>query len=387
MDANLVLYVGSTFVCNSLAEQLRRNLAESGLAVHIRTSAPVELKQHMLAPDANSEDISGTVVLVRVEDWIRGVAEGSDEKSTRQQLKASVEEFLGEVSVLAMRGRPVWLVVCPSAGWIAEKFKLASLCRTYTNLLAARLRNLPQITLLACPESLSKDEFYDREQDQRSHVPFTPAGFEQLGESLARQLAAILSVRNSKAIASSSSAGSPELANFLSGLRLQVNVAAAKPSDSGDVGNILRTAASFSLAGERPTLAESEAEAIIASQNCWLVRVSDRLSDSGTSGVVVARPTDGMLVVETLSLSCTVLGKQVEFALLGALQEIARKRNLPSVAFEYHGSGRNQPALAFLKSFADEVTAERYVLPVGETEARVGKAAVAPGAWTIMVER
>jgi hypothetical protein len=314
------------------------------------------------------------------------MAAGTDDKIARLELKTRLDEFLGQVSVLAMRGRPVWLVVCPSAGWTSDTYNFAALCRTYTNLLAARLRNLAQVTLLAWPESISKDEFYDRQQDRTNHIPFTPAGFEQLAGSLARQLARTLAVSDSNAVAATAAARSPELANFLSVLHVRVHVGVAKPSDSADVGRILRTAASFSLAGEKPTLADSEAGAIVASQDCWLVRVSDRLSDFGASGVVITRTEDSALVIESLSLSCTVLGKQVEYALLGALRRMAATRNLPTLAFKYHESGRNQPALAFLRSVASQTNAQRYEVPAEEVEARVEKAAVAPGAWSMTTD-
>lgn len=39
--------------------------------------------------------------------------------------------------------------------------------------------------------------------------------------------------------------------------------------------------------------------------------------------------------------------------------------------FVYRDSGRNQPALAFLKSVANEKSAERYEIPVAKIEARV----------------
>jgi predicted enzyme involved in methoxymalonyl-ACP biosynthesis len=240
--------------------------------------------------------------------------------------------------------------------------------------------------LVACPESSSKDEFQDRQQDRTNHIPFTRAAFERLAESIACQLAPILSAGDPNAGIAAASVGSPELANFLSGLRVQVNLARATASESADVGRILRTAASFSLAGEKPTLADAEADAIVASQECWLVRVADRLSNFGASGVVIAQAEDSALVIESFSLSCPVLGKQVEYALFCALKGIASARNLRTLAFQYQESGRNQPTLVFLKSVAYETNRQRYELPVEEVEARVEKAAVAPGAWSMTTD-
>jgi hypothetical protein len=384
MGDTLVLQVGSTFVSNNLAGSLRRALAALEITAVIRLTGPADLSQEMVAPAPDSEDVASTIVLVRVEDWLREIAAGADDKTARQELKARLDEFLGLVSVLAMRGRPVWLVICPSGGWIAEKYRFTTLCRTYTNLLAARVRSLAQTTLLLDPLLLSKEEYFDREQDRTNHVPYTATAFELLAESVARQLAPLLSANNSNVVKAVVS--SPELANFLLGLHVSVHARVAKPSDSADVGKLLRTAASFSLAGEKPTLPEEDVDELLTTQNCWLITVSDRLSEYGPSGVVVARESDGALVVDTMSLSCTVLGKQVEFALLAALQQVAISRALSSMVFEYRDGGRNQPMLAFLKQVTYAEQGERYVLPVEETQKRIGEAAVAPSAWSLTLK-
>jgi predicted enzyme involved in methoxymalonyl-ACP biosynthesis len=60
-------------------------------------------------------------------------------------------------------------------------------------------------------------------------------------------------------------------------------------------------------------LADLEADAIVRSRDCWLLRVSDRLADFGASGVIIVRAED--MVIKAMSLSCTMLGKQVEYAL------------------------------------------------------------------------
>jgi len=377
----------STFDCGPIEAPLRRAVNEVGISESIRVAPPAQLNAYMLTPSIESEDVIGTVVLVRLEDWLREtvpfLGQGSD-PAARQELRKHLDEFLRHCSILALRGRPVWLLVCPSSGWIAEEYKIATLCRTMTNLFSARVRNLPQVKLLDCPAELSKAECYDRQLDRASHIPFTPQAFAYLALSIASQLARILTTQDSSA-GMAASPGSPELAAFLAGLGVQVEATPAKSSDRADIDRILRTAASFSLAGEKPTIAEAEVDAILASHDCRLINVSDRLSNYGPSGVLAARLTDDSLVVDSLSLSCTVLGKQVEFALLSALSQIARERHRERVVFEFRASARNQPTLAFLRSVADAETDQRFVFAVDEAVARIAHAAVAPGAWKVRV--
>ncbi len=116
-----------------------------------------------------------------------------------------------------------------------------------------------------------------------------------------------------------------------------------------------------------------------------LVNVTDRVSDYGPSGVVVTRVADDALAVESMSLTCPVLGKQVEFAVLTALARIAAGRHLARVTLHYRPSERNQPILAFLKSTTDDQNGRTYMLPTDQAEARINKAAVAPGAWSLIV--
>ena len=387
MTTGLTVQIVSTFVSDPIAATLRRSLSALDIARTVSVVSPSQLSTYMLSPSLDTEDALGTIVLIRIEDWLGDLASSMKQvtdNAARQELRKHIDEFLSQIAILALRGRPVWLATCPSTGWIAEEFRLATLCRTMTNLFSARIRNLQRVRVLDWPLALLKEECYDRQLDHTLHTPFTAAAWEILGESIASQLARSLAsdVSNGSALAST---GSPELAAFLAGLRVQVQVAPATQRDRSHVDRILRTAASFSLAGEKPAIAEAEINMIIESRNCLLISVSDRLSDYGPSGVVVAPATNDTLLVDSMSLSCTVLGKQVEYALLSALAQIASSRQLSKIALEYRSSGRNQPALAFLTSVADPETKQRYVLPVSEAEARISTSAVAPNAWSLKI--
>jgi len=341
----------------------------------------------MVAPPSDSENVIGTIVAVRLEDWLRDSTHQRrtlTDVTARQVLRSHLDEFLSQLAVLALRGRPVWVMICPSTGWVAEHHKLTTLCRTMTNLFAMRARNLPQLTVLNWPASLSTGEFNDRGADEATRIPFTLSAWEQLAESLASQISNWLENQNPDA-SRTHFQGSAELAAFLQGLQMQVELIAAQPNDLPHVDRILRTAASFSLTGEKPMILESEVQAIVSSGNCYLVQVSDRLSDYGRSGVIVASPVAGSLVVDLFSLSCTVLGKQVEHALLAGLAQVASYNDLRRIAFEYQPSGRNQPTLLFLESVSLSETENRFQVATADVEERIRQAAVAPGAWSLKV--
>ena len=385
---NRVLTVASTFTSRPLAKSLESYLAGAGVAEAVEFVEYGNLAQYMLGAPAIEEVSLGTVVLVRVEDWLRDELKNSPQNVSelsnlaRQRLTAHVDEFVKQVKALAQRGKPVWVLPCPSNGWIAESHQLSALCRTYTNLLVARLRGTTNVTVLNWPASLGTPEIVDRNTDRLGQIPFTREAFEQLGQFLGPEIETGLA---SKAVstAPSSSNGKADLAKYLASLELRVRLHAPEASERTHVDRILRTAAAFSLTGEKRDLSDSEVDRIIDSRGCLLISVVDRLSTYGPSGVVSFRTDSDSLVIEALALSCPVLGKQVEFALISGLAQVAVSRNCSKIAFEYKASGRNQIMLKFLESVADRTADGLFAFPAAEAEERIEKTAVAPGTWTL----
>lgn len=389
MKIGLRLQIASTFACTPIEASLHRSLVDAGTAVELGFARFTQLSEYLLTSAPSSQVTLGTVVLLRLEDWLREQLESTPydaarDVSIRQEFRLRVEEFVSQLAILARLDKPVWLLACPSNGWISEQHKIEDLCRTYTNLVLARARDLAQVTVVNWPASSTDTHFVDRDADRLGQAPFTQDTFDRLGELLGRQIARDMASQNSTAT-SSTSRGSSELANYLAGLQVRVELAPADRSHREHIDRMIRTAASFTLMGERPLISDTEVNELVDSGNCMLVNVTDRVSEFGPSGIVAFRSTADELVVRCMALSCPVLGKQVEYAVLSALGHIAAERRLARIALEYQPSGRNQPTLAFLRSIADAETNQRFVLPTDESEARINKAAVAPGAWSMRI--
>jgi thioesterase domain-containing protein len=69
-------------------------------------------------------------------------------------------------------------------------------------------------------------------------------------------------------------------------------------------------------------------------------------------GLAIAEAVGESLRVDTLLLSCRVLGRGVEHALIRRLGEIAREQRLAHVELPYRRTAKNEPALAFADSIA-----------------------------------
>lgn len=107
--------------------------------------------------------------------------------------------------------------------------------------------------------------------------------------------------------------------DFLASLGLRVQARLAQPEDLGRVTQLINKTNQFNLTTKRRD--ESDVAALAASDEFSLlaVRVEDRFGDYGLVGVVVLDKTaPGEVAIDTLLLSCRVLGRGVEFAVLAA---------------------------------------------------------------------
>jgi hypothetical protein len=393
METGLLLQVASTFTCTPIEASLRAAIVDASIADGLGFVQYGQMSEYMLGPAAESAHILGTIILLRVEDWLRENLKSSvsvllsanGQGELRQELGKRADEFVKQLEVLSGRGKQVWFLACPSTGWISEHHRLGIVCQMYSNLLAARVRALPYVTVLNWPASLSNSQFADRSADRLGQMPFTQYAFDQLGQFVGSQVARTL-VRRHPAVTAPAAGGCSELAAYLADLRVHVQLAPADISHRAHIDRLLRTAATFSLTGEDPDIAEAEIDRLVESESCMLVSVSDRVSDNGISGLVAFRPAENSMVVERMALSCTVLGKQVEYAVLSALARIATERHLATISFEFCESGRNQAMLRFLQSVADVESDKRHVVSVSLVEDRIRAAATRAGAWTVELQ-
>ena len=138
----------------------------------------------------------------------------------------------------------------------------------------------------------------------------------------------------------------PSLAGFLDGLGLVVDVRPVTDADLARTAQLTQRTNQFNLT----TIRRSAADLATADPGTGLlaVDVRDRFGSYGHVGVVVHRTRGDRLDVETLLLSCRVLGRGVEHRVLAALGRIAANAGLAEVALRFVPTARNQPAYDFL---------------------------------------
>lgn len=143
------------------------------------------------------------------------------------------------------------------------------------------------------------------------------------------------------------------LNEFVKGLELRVEVAEAAPDQLGRVSQLTLRTNQFNFT----TIRRSEDEIrgyLERGGSCLTAHVADRFGDYGLVGVVLYGPQADRCDVDTLLLSCRVLGRGVEHALVSELGRRALDEGKRFVRFSYRPTERNSPALEFITGIGNQ---------------------------------
>ena len=142
--------------------------------------------------------------------------------------------------------------------------------------------------------------------------------------------------------------------DFLTGLGLEVEISALAPEQIERVAQLTQRTNQFNLTTRRRSAGEIQQLWASGELECLVVQVKDRFGDYGLVGVMLFELVSETLKVDSLLLSCRVLGRGVEHQILARLGAIARERRCSWVYVPYIPSQKNQPALDFFESVGEE---------------------------------
>ncbi len=103
----------------------------------------------------------------------------------------------------------------------------------------------------------------------------------------------------------------------------------------------------FNLTTRRHSAADIEAFAADPAAQAVVVRVRDRFGDAGVVGLALARNQGSTCVIDSLLLSCRVIGRGIETALLAHLAQHAAHLGATRLLGEFIPSKKNAPAASF----------------------------------------
>lgn len=147
-------------------------------------------------------------------------------------------------------------------------------------------------------------------------------------------------------------AEAPSFEDFLTRLEVQVELRPLGPEGLSRAAQLSHRTNQFNA--RKRVLSEAQLAAMAAEpgRGLWTVSVRDRFGDYGLIGLVSAAPAPegGVMVCDTFLMSCRVLGRRVEHALVRAAADHAAAAGCASLRLLFEEAPRNSVARTFFDS-------------------------------------
>jgi FkbH-like protein len=136
--------------------------------------------------------------------------------------------------------------------------------------------------------------------------------------------------------------------DFFRYLEQEAEIAPLTPATLGRISQLTQKTNQFNLTTRRYT--EQQIAKIAASgSRVFSIRVRDRFGDQGLVGVAITRDQGDVGEIDTFLLSCRVIGRTVETALLSFLARDAAARGLKTLRGWFFPTKKNAPAKEFYR--------------------------------------
>lgn len=131
------------------------------------------------------------------------------------------------------------------------------------------------------------------------------------------------------------------VAEFLVALEMSVDLRPFDEANLARVAQLINKTNQFNLTTRR--MSESQVAALIGAKDVYtqMMRLRDRYGDYGLTGVLIAQAEESALRIDSWLLSCRVMGRSIEDAMMAALMREARARGFKEVIGKYFPSGKN----------------------------------------------
>ena len=141
------------------------------------------------------------------------------------------------------------------------------------------------------------------------------------------------------------------LEKYLESLQMILTMRVAREQDKARIAQLTQKTNQFNLTTRRYSEGDIARWMADPLHHVYCAELSDRFDSSGTIAVVIVRDEQDRAMIDTFLMSCRVIGRGVENALLARIVRDARERGL-TLFGEYLPTAKNGLAADFLKAGA-----------------------------------
>jgi len=163
--------------------------------------------------------------------------------------------------------------------------------------------------------------------------------------------------------------GASNLEEYLASLRMKVELRPFDEANLPRIVQLINKTNQFNLTTKRTTA--PEVERWMRDPQCYTqyMRLEDRFGDSGLTGILVAFREGDVLRIDTWLMSCRVLGRRIEQAMLASVCAYARAAGVRAIAGEYRPTAKNEQVRALYPKLGFDTVREgddggTYELPL-----------------------
>ena len=142
--------------------------------------------------------------------------------------------------------------------------------------------------------------------------------------------------------------------DFYRSLEQVAELATVNPQTLARVAQLTQKTNQFNVTTRRYSEQEIEELAGLPNRRVWTLRVKDRYADNGLVAVAITSLEGDVCEIDTFLMSCRVIGRTVETALLAALAGDARERGAGLLQGWFLPTKKNAPAAAFYREHGFE---------------------------------
>jgi FkbH-like protein len=146
--------------------------------------------------------------------------------------------------------------------------------------------------------------------------------------------------------------------DFYRSLDQEVEVTQVAPDTLSRVAQLTQKTNQFNVTTRRYN-EQQISEMTSAGAQVFAVRVKDRFGDNGIVGVVIGKPEGARYSIDSFLLSCRVIGRTVETAIMSCLAEEARSLGAGEMVGEFIPTRKNEPANRFFETHGFEPAGEK----------------------------
>jgi FkbH-like protein len=149
------------------------------------------------------------------------------------------------------------------------------------------------------------------------------------------------------------------LEDFYRSLQQAVEIAPANPQTIARIAQLTQKTNQFNLTTRRYSEAQIAEMAADADRRVYSVRVADRFGDHGVTGVAIIQECGDVWEIDSFLLSCRVIGRTVETAILSFLIDEAREAGAKTLRGWFLPTKKNAPAKEFHASHKFQIASQR----------------------------